>query len=89
MIFYLITISVISIILFGIDKWKAKKHQRRISESMLLLISFLGASLGSVLGMLIFNHKISKPGFWLRLMVVVIVQILALIYLLPDMYSSR
>ena len=80
MIFYLITISATSFILFGIDKWKAKKHQRRISEFTLLLITFLGGSIGSVLGMFIFNHKISKTEFWLKLMAVIIIQIVALIY---------
>lgn len=87
MIFYLITISATSFILFGIDKWKAKKHQRRISEFTLLLITFLGGSIGSVLGMFIFNHKISKTEFWLKLMAVIIIQILALIYILPHMDS--
>ena len=87
MIFYLITISATSFILFGIDKWKAKKHQRRISEFTLLLITFLGGSIGSVLGIFIFNHKISKSEFWLKLMAVIIIQILALIYILPDMDS--
>lgn len=87
MIFYLITISATSFILFGIDKWKAKKHQRRISEFTLLLITFLGGSIGSVLGMFIFNHKISKTEFWLKLMAVIIIQVLALIYILPDMDS--
>lgn len=87
MIFYLITISATSFILFGIDKWKAKKHQRRISEFTLLLITFLGGSIGSVLGMFIFNHKISKSEFWLKLMAVIIIQIVALIYILPDMDS--
>ena len=80
MIFYLITISATSFILFGIDKWKAKKHQRRISEFTLLLITFLGGSIGSVLGIFIFNHKISKYEFWLKLMAVIIIQIVALIY---------
>lgn len=87
MIFYLITISATSFILFGIDKWKAKKHQRRISEFTLLLITFLGGSIGSVLGIFIFNHKISKSEFWLKLMAVIIIQVLALIYILPDMDS--
>lgn len=87
MIFYLITISATSFILFGIDKWKAKKHQRRISEFTLLLITFLGGSIGSVLGIFIFNHKISKSEFWLKLMAVIIIQILALIYILPHMDS--
>ncbi|MNK51356.1 hypothetical protein D3C87_702580 [compost metagenome] len=89
MIFYLIIISVISFILFGIDKRKAKKHQRRISEFSLLFISFIGGSIGSFLGMVIFNHKIAKPSFWLKLMAVIIIQILALIYILPKMDSMH
>lgn len=83
---YFITISAISFILFGIDKRKAKKHQRRVPESTLLILSFLGGSLGSILGMFIFSHKISKFSFWVKLLVVVAIQILVAIYAFHNFY---
>lgn len=79
MIFYLVAISLISFTLFGIDKWKAKKHQHRISEFVLLFASLLGGSVASVIAMFIFNHKISKPSFWLKMLIIIILQILLIV----------
>lgn len=79
-LYYLLAISVLAFLLFGIDKRKAKKHQHRISEFFLLLMSLFGGSLGSVLGMFIFKHKISKPSFWVKLVAIILIQIVVLIY---------
>lgn len=49
--------------LYGWDKLCARKHWRRISESMLLLTAFLGGALGALFGMVIWNHKTSKMKF--------------------------
>ncbi len=50
-------ISIITFMLYGIDKRKAKKQEYRIKESVLLLFSFFGGALGGSLGMRIFRHK--------------------------------
>jgi uncharacterized membrane protein YsdA (DUF1294 family) len=50
-------------ILYGVDKFKAKRHKWRISEAMLIVPSFFFASLGAMLGMIVFNHKTSKTKF--------------------------
>ena len=60
---YLIIINIISFILYGLDKFKAIKNKWRIPENILLLISFLGGSIGSILGMCIFRHKTKKIKF--------------------------
>lgn len=49
--------SIITFILYGIDKRKAIKNQYRIKEKTLLLSSFLFGSIGGILGMYIFRHK--------------------------------
>ena len=41
----------------GIDKSKAKRGKRRISEAALLTASFLMGGVGGLLGMLICRHK--------------------------------
>ena len=63
--YYLIIINIFLFILYGIDKLLAIKKKNRISEFSLLLISFLGGSIGSILGMIIFNHKTKKIRFWI------------------------
>ncbi|MCW3161118.1 DUF1294 domain-containing protein [Chryseobacterium oryctis] len=73
--FYLIFINFFTFIIFGIDKRKALKNKRRISENTLLIITFLGGTIGSVLGMFVFRHKISKNSFLLKFGGVVLLQI--------------
>ncbi len=52
----------ISFIIFGIDKLLAIKAKRRISERILIFFSSF-APFGSIMGMVIFNHKTSKIKF--------------------------
>jgi uncharacterized membrane protein YsdA (DUF1294 family) len=78
--FYLLAIlNLITFIIFGADKRKSIKHQRRISENTLLGISFVGGTIGAILGMLIFRHKISKRSFLLKFGLIVVIQVV-LIY---------
>ncbi|MFN4365980.1 DUF1294 domain-containing protein [Chryseobacterium hispalense] len=79
--FYAIAfISIITFIIFGTDKRKAVKHQRRIPEATLLSLTFLGGTAGALLGMLIFRHKISKRSFLLKFSGIIVMQIM-LVYL--------
>lgn len=65
MIIYLITINIISFIAYYIDKQKAKKNKRRISEYTLLILSIFGGMIGSLISMKLFHHKTKKLKFWL------------------------
>ncbi len=55
--------NVCVFVLYGIDKRKAKKGSRRIRESTLILTAFLLGGYGAICGMVLFNHKTSKPCF--------------------------
>ena len=74
--YYYIIINIISFILFGLDKFLAIKHKNRISEHTLILISFLGGSIGSLLGMKLFRHKTKKPKFYILIPLFIIINIL-------------
>ncbi len=50
-------------LVFGADKLFARKGARRISEKALLILSFALGGIGGLFGMVIFNHKTSKPKF--------------------------
>lgn len=76
MILYFTAISILSFLLFGLDKQKARQNKRRISEFTLLLVSFLGGSLGSFLAMFIFRHKTSKTSFKIKFGLILLAQIL-------------
>ncbi len=79
MIYYVSVISLISFGLFGFDKMKAVKRQRRISESTLLAAALLGGTIGALLGMILFRHKISKKSFLFKTVFVIAIQIMAVV----------
>ncbi|WP_449397858.1 DUF1294 domain-containing protein [Chryseobacterium wanjuense] len=87
MIYLLLAINFFSFVVFGLDKRKSMKHQKRIAENTLLLISFFGGTVGAVLGMLIFRHKVSKTSFLLKFGFVVLVQVI-LIYFFEKYYQN-
>ena len=67
MLYYLIFVAVmslISFILYGADKSKAKKNKWRIKESVLLGFGFFGGAIGALLGMSAFRHKTKHWYFW-------------------------
>ncbi|MCI9149114.1 MAG: DUF1294 domain-containing protein [Lachnospiraceae bacterium] len=54
---YLILVNIISFLVMGLDKHRAKVHKWRVSEKTLFLLALLGGSAGSVLGIYTFHHK--------------------------------
>ena len=61
--YFVIVINVIALLAFGTDKLRAVCHKRRIRESTLLTIAFIGGSFGALAGMYLFRHKIRKKHF--------------------------
>ena len=72
---YLVIINLISLIVYGIDKWLAKRKSLRISERSLFLFGFFGGALGALIGMLLFRHKTKKVKFYLWNIVMVVIWI--------------
>ena len=56
--------SLAALIVYGADKWKARRGRWRIPEKVLLLLSFFGGAGGGLLGMLLFRHKTRHWYFW-------------------------
>ena len=63
LIFYA-SMSLVAFILYGVDKQRAKQGKWRIKESVLLGVSFLGGSVGALIGMKAFRHKTKHRYFW-------------------------
>ena len=61
--FYLL-MSLVDLVLYGIDKSKAKRQKRRIPEKTLLGFGFFGGALGGLAGMCLFKHKTKHWYFW-------------------------
>lgn len=73
---YIVIVNIIAFVLYGVDKRKAKKNQWRIAESTLILIAFIGGSLGALLGMIVFHHKTKHWKFKILIPLCLIVDIL-------------
>ncbi len=58
-------VSLLTFILYGADKAKAKKGAWRVPEKVLLGFSFFGGAVGGLLGMTLFRHKTRHWYFWL------------------------
>lgn len=60
---FMLIMSVITFVFYFADKQKAKKNAWRIRESTLILLSFLGGSVGAMLGMFLLRHKTKHLKF--------------------------
>lgn len=54
---YFFIMNVVGFVIMGMDKWRAKRREWRISEATLFAVCIFGGSIGSTLGMFIFRHK--------------------------------
>ena len=66
----------------GIDKSRARRKAWRIPESTLFLIAVIGGSIGSIAGMYFFRHKTLHASFVWGMPAILIIQAIALYYLL-------
>lgn len=78
---YFFTINIIGFLSMGIDKYKAKHNLWRTPENTLLLLSFLGGSIGSFIGMKLFRHKTLHPQFKYGIPAFFIINIICIYFL--------
>ena len=81
LLYYLIVINVVTFLVYGIDKWKAKQGSWRISEATLLILAVIGGSIGALLGMKVWHHKTMHKKFKYGLPLILIIQIILIGYL--------
>ena len=83
--YYLIFINIVTFLVYGIDKWKAKQGSWRISEATLLMLAVIGGTIGALLGMQVWCHKTmhKHKKFKYGLPLILLAQI-ALIYLISN-----
>ena len=78
---WLLVINLVTFLVFGLDKWKAKRKEkresvRRVPEKTLFLLSAIGGSVGALLGMRVFHHKTLHRSFRIGVPVILMLQIL-------------
>jgi uncharacterized membrane protein YsdA (DUF1294 family) len=77
---YLLIINLTTFFCFGIDKWKARKGNWRISERCLFLLALFGGSIGAWIGMKFWCHKTLHISFKYGIPIIFIIQVI--VYLL-------
>ena len=68
-------------LVFGLDKWKAKRKEkkasvRRVPERTLFLLAAIGGSVGALLGMKAFHHKTLHKSFRFGIPAIFLCQVL-------------
>ena len=81
---YFLAVNITSFLLYGIDKYKAKKGRWRISEATLLLMAVIGGSIGAWVGMRIWHHKTMHKKFKYGIPIIIILQVALAVYLLTN-----
>ena len=79
--YYLFAINAITFVVYGIDKYKAKKAKWRISEATLLLLAVVGGSIGAWMGMRVWHHKTMHRKFKYGIPTLLLMQIALMAYL--------
>ena len=83
-LYYLIAINIITFLIYGIDKLKAKKGKWRIPESTLLLLAIICGSIGAWFGIKVWHHKTLHKKFKYGIPLIVITHIAITVYIFRE-----
>lgn len=78
-IYYLLTINLLTFVTYGIDKYKARHKHWRVREASLLLLAVLGGSPAALLAMYLFCHKTQHNKFRYGVPAILIAQVLLVV----------
>lgn len=81
---YLLLSNLVAFVVYGIDKYKARKGKWRISESTLLMLAIFGGSIGAWLAMKVFHHKTMHKKFYIGVPVIIVLQLVFAAWLIRE-----
>ncbi|KUO59471.1 MAG: hypothetical protein APF84_19390 [Gracilibacter sp. BRH_c7a] len=84
---YLAIINILSFLMFGYDKFKAKRDGWRIPERRFLVLGLLGGAIGLYLGMRIFRHKTRHRLFVFGIPLLMTLNLIIIYYLIRDLLT--
>ena len=82
LLYYLVIINIVTFATFAIDKIAAIRHKTRIKVATLLGLSFVGGSIGALIGMYLLCHKTKKYYFTIGVPLMLIMQIAGIYFLM-------
>ncbi len=81
-IVYLVVINLVTYLVYAIDKSKARHHEWRIPESVLLWLAILGGSIGALTAMKRLRHKTHHIQFYMGIPAILMLQLVAAFFYL-------
>ena len=81
LLYYFVCVNVLTFLVYGIDKSKARQGKWRISEATLLLFAVIGGSIGAWLGMRVWRHKTMHKKFKYGIPAILMIHIIIIGYL--------
>jgi uncharacterized membrane protein YsdA (DUF1294 family) len=78
---YLVLINLLGLFSVAFDKLRKKYSPWKIPTPAFLGFSLIGASIGILLGMLLFRHKLNKKWMTIGVPLILVAQIIAVFYL--------
>lgn len=79
---FLLIMNIRAVYLFGADKSKAQRKQRRIQERKLFRVCFFGGAIGGIIGMNLFHHKTLKKKFSVGVPILFVIQLVLYSFIL-------
>ncbi|MBE6988153.1 MAG: DUF1294 domain-containing protein [Ruminococcaceae bacterium] len=79
---YLLVMNIMAFAMYGLDKYYAMRDKWRISEKNLLLVAYLGGSIGAYAGMKIFRHKTKHAKFTIGVPLAIVLHIAIAVYVM-------
>ena len=83
-VIYLVVINVVAFVVYGVDKYKAKRGRWRTPEATLLGLAAIGGSIGAWLGMKVWHHKTMHKKFQYGVPLILIAQIALVVLILQS-----
>ena len=87
--FLLILVNVFTFFLYALDKAKAKKGARRISEKVLIFFTIAFGGIGALLGMCFLRHKTRKGKFRVAVVVGLLIALMPVIHIVHAITLDR
>ena len=80
-VIYLLSVNLITFLVYGLDKWKAKRDKWRVPEKTLILLAVIGGTIGALLGMQVLRHKTKHIKFTVGIPVILVAQLVLVWFL--------
>ena len=81
-LFYLLGVNILTFLVYGIDKSKAKRKAWRISECTLLMLAVIGGCVGALFAMRLFHHKTLHKKFRYGIPLIMALQVVVALMLI-------